>query len=437
MLKTIKVSELKDHPENKYYFDDMEGGKWEDFLESIQDRGVIEAPIVTEDLVIVGGHQRIRACRELGIAEVECEVRHYDTDAAVLRDLIEMNIQQRGEITCSRIKKARIIKAMDEVYGVRRGGDHGNQYAEVNKNATLPKLRITTLANETEDGSRAQTTSSASGANVVRDKMHLSKGEYFAIKKLNALIPELQEAVDEDKLPFTIASRVISTLSEEEQNQLAAMLPKDSKMSIRETQEYIDMVKQKDAEISQLESAKIEAEKKAEVMTQEAVDAVKAIKNSNNSEEYLKVVKQLEAQKDETRKEYERSQKLRQQILDNNKKSADAIRDLENRLATAEKKAETVPETIYPDDYEAIKSELEALKNGNGNFEVQTSDHAVMDSVRIIQVELDSLAARLGSDAAITYDCYDEMYEKMSNVVSVARDILNIAMENVKKVEVA
>ena len=416
MLKMIKVSDLKDHPENKYYFDDMEGGKWEDFLESIQDRGVIEAPIITEDMVIVGGHQRIRACRELGIAEVECEVRHYDSDAAVLRDLIEMNIQQRGEITCSRIKKARIIKAMDEVYGVRRGGD------QKSADAKKSKVQITPLI---------------SGTQIVKDKMHLSNEEYKNIKRLNALIPELQEAVDEDKLPFTIASRVISTLSEDEQNQLSAMLPKDSKVSIKETKEYIDMVKQKDAEISQLESAKAKAEEKAEAMTKEAVEAVKAVKNSGSSEEYLKVVKQLEDQKDETRKEYERSQKLRQQILDNNQKSTDAIRDLEKRLAEAEKKAEAIPETIYPDDYEAIKSELEAFKNGDGNFTMQTSDHAVMDSIRIIQVELDSLAARLKSDAAITYECYDEMFEKMSNIVSVARDILNNTIESVKKVEVA
>ena len=416
MLKMIKVSELKDHPENKYYFDDMEGGKWEDFLESIQDRGVIEAPIVTEDMVIVGGHQRIRACRELGVAEVECEVRHYDSDAAVLRDLIEMNIQQRGEITCSRIKKARIIKAMDEVYGVRRGGDQ--------KSAEAKK-------------SKCHGDSLISGAEVVKSKMQLSDSDYARIKRLNDLIPELQNAVDDNKLPFAIASNVISKLSLDEQNQLAAMLPKDSKVSVAETKEYIDMVKQKDAEISQLESAKAEAEKKAEAMTKEAVEAVKAIKKSGDSEEYLKVVKQLEDQKDETRKEYERSQKLRQQILDNNKKSSDAIRDLEKRLAEAEKKAEVVPETIYPDDYEAIKSELEALKNGNGNFTVQTSDHAVMDSMRIIQSELDTLAARLNSDTAITYECYDEMYDKMSNIVSVARDILNNTIESVKKVEVA
>ena len=39
-LQEILVSELKPHPMNDYYFDDMEGQKWREFLESVKTSGI-------------------------------------------------------------------------------------------------------------------------------------------------------------------------------------------------------------------------------------------------------------------------------------------------------------------------------------------------------------------------------------------------------------
>jgi hypothetical protein len=41
-MQKIKVSELKEHPMNTFYFDNMSGEKWNEFLKSVETSGVIE-----------------------------------------------------------------------------------------------------------------------------------------------------------------------------------------------------------------------------------------------------------------------------------------------------------------------------------------------------------------------------------------------------------
>ena len=99
-MQEILVSELKPHPMNDYYFDDMEGQKWKKFLSSITVRmergqsGIIEPIVITQDKVIVSGHQRVRACKELGIESVIAEVRIYDNEDEVVQDLEGMQVMQ-------------------------------------------------------------------------------------------------------------------------------------------------------------------------------------------------------------------------------------------------------------------------------------------------------------------------------------------------------
>lgn len=420
MLQTVKVSDLKDHPENRFYFDDMSGGKWEDFLESIQDRGVIEPPIVTDQMVIVGGHQRIRACRELGIDEVECEVRHYENDADVLRDLIEMNIQQRGEITCSRIKKARIIKAMDEIYGVKRGGD---------------KKSTEYLRNKFGEKSKGHGDPLIDNTNLIKSKLGISDNDYKRIKRLNDLVPELQDAVNDEKLPFAIASGIISKLSVDEQKQLASLLP-DKKISVKQTQEYIDMVKHYDAEIATLTVEKEGLKRKADEMTAEAAEAVKAIKLSQDSGRYMEMSKQLEDERAKARREYENAQKIRQQLLRANEDSNKKIRDMEKRLKEAEQRADRTPETVYPDDYEQMKEELETLKS-NAKVVVEQnegSNYSFLSRIGAINSELESMLIRVQHGSVhIVPDYVEQINRSMNGIINTIGELQTI----VKEVEVA
>ena len=123
-MQEIKVNELKPHPKNDYFFDDMVGQKWTEFLDSVKTSGVIEPIVVTQNKVIVSGHQRVRACKELGIQNIMAEIRIYDNDDKVVKDLIETNLRQRGDISSSSLKMGRIICELERIYGVRQGSSN-------------------------------------------------------------------------------------------------------------------------------------------------------------------------------------------------------------------------------------------------------------------------------------------------------------------------
>ena len=95
-MQQININELRPHPRNNEFFDDMIGDSWNAFKDSIESSGIIEPIVITQDMVIVSGHQRVRAAKELGISSVIVDIRKYDNNDKVLKDLIETNIRQRG-----------------------------------------------------------------------------------------------------------------------------------------------------------------------------------------------------------------------------------------------------------------------------------------------------------------------------------------------------
>jgi hypothetical protein len=76
---------------------------------------------VTQDMVIVSGHQRVRAAKELNMSTIMVDIRKYENDDKVLKDLIETNIRQRGIGNPNPIKLGRCIKELERIYGVRDG----------------------------------------------------------------------------------------------------------------------------------------------------------------------------------------------------------------------------------------------------------------------------------------------------------------------------
>lgn len=66
----IPIIELKPLPEHEKYFGTITGIDYIDFLNSIQKYGVVRPIIITRDKTIVDGHERVRACRDLGFQTV-------------------------------------------------------------------------------------------------------------------------------------------------------------------------------------------------------------------------------------------------------------------------------------------------------------------------------------------------------------------------------
>lgn len=194
----------------------MTGEKWNEFLESVKSRGVIEPIVITPDKVIVSGHQRVRACKELGIDEITCDVHLYNNEDEILQDLLETNIRQRGDVGGSAKKVGKRIKELERIYGIEHGN---NQYGD-EKNS-CPK------------------TQSQLASDMGMDVRTLQN-----YKLLADMIPELSDLVDTGIVTKTTALAIMKELSEEEQLELIDSLDTTKKITGRQIQDYISKNKE-------------------------------------------------------------------------------------------------------------------------------------------------------------------------------------------------
>lgn len=284
-MQQMKIEELIPHPRNSEFFDDMSGDKWKEFLESIKTSGVIEPIVITQDKVIVSGHQRVRACKELGIAEILAEVKVYDDEDAILKDLLETNIRQRGTIGGSSVKLGRRIRELERIYGIRDGSANPKR-TEIGVSQT----------NGLSQGDLAQ-------------KLGISYKTLQRVKNLTTLPVEIQELVEKGSISPSTASRLIARLTPEEQEELVKLIPATERLTQKQVQEYVDRLNESQRQISAYKSKAEEAE----------------------------------------------SLRERIQVLQ------ESIAEMEQR----EPEVKTVVQTVVPDDYESLKSDIQLLRYNN------------------------------------------------------------------------
>lgn len=254
-MKEINVNEVQPHPNNKYYFDDIKGDGWDDLLQSIRTSGVTNAITVTESNIIISGHQRVRACKLLGIDKIPAHVIRYTDDELNkrkdIKDLIESNLKQRVPGNSNPVKLGRCFAFLKEYYGSKEG-----RPKKPENNFPVSKT-VGDIAEE--NGVTKQTVN-----NLVR---------------LSKAIPEIQELVETGKVSPTTALSILRQLPEEEQRKLAnSLIESESRTSIAKVQELIDQIAEKDRRISELESQKPEV-KEVEVVP----DDYEKIKRENQA----------------------------------------------------------------------------------------------------------------------------------------------------------
>lgn len=306
-MQKFQVADLVPHEKNAYYFDDMTGDKWEEFKESIRTSGVIEPPVITGEMVIVSGHQRIRACKELGITEVTCEMRVYDSEDKVLKDLIETNIRQRGTISGSAKKMGLVYEELKRIYGVKEG-----RPGKLPQNAEV----------------KTQT--------EIAEMMGKSVDTLERFASLKDLIPEFQAILDEKRISTSVASSLIAKLSEDEQLQLLRQLPAATKLTQSQVQ----------AEVNKLKG---EYEEKLASAEDRLVEAQEAQSLALPDEEYTQVAKERDDAKEQCRTWYEETQSKKKEI-----------KSLESTLKAKEKEAVELARKLEKVVQEAAKKEDEA-----------------------------------------------------------------------------
>jgi len=209
---------LKPHPRNKEFFDDMSGDKWKEFLESVKTSGIIEPIVITQDNVVVSGHQRLRAAKELNLETVPTIMKTYYSEDEILKDLLETNVRQRGSINTSSVKSAVIISTLEKIYKGDKSGTTPNNQKE--------------LAN----------------------KLGVSLRTLQYIKQLDKLPDELKLILEDGKITSSTGLKIMEKLSEDEQKLVINMIQSSDKDKVtsKEISKYVEELRQKDLEIAKL-----------------------------------------------------------------------------------------------------------------------------------------------------------------------------------------
>ena len=290
-MEMVEVSKLNDHPKNSYFFDDIQGDNWQQFLESIQTSGVIEPIVISQNYTIVSGHQRVRACRELGINEIHCRIKIYDSEDTILKELLETNLRQRGIGNLNPIKFARCITELEKYYGVRQGSENEKGDNKIGEKNNSPHQKLQTdIANE----------------------IGLDKTQLRNYKKLLTLIPELQTLIETGEMPPTVGYKVWAKIPKTEQARLIAELGKDkiADMTQKQAQQYL-------VRIQELESENARLENDIDIIEEKLDEAKQHL--PGDTEEILEENERLI---NKVRKEYERAEKYRKELeLLQNKKT--------------------------------------------------------------------------------------------------------------------
>lgn len=200
----IPITLLTPHPLNSYYFDDITGDNWEDFLQSIKTSGITNAITIDNNNVIISGHQRVRACKVLGIAEIPyIRITYSDEELSGdypkdIKDLIESNLKQRTSGNNNPFKLGKCIKFLEGYYGIRLGN---------NQVASAPRI------GNNFPPSKTQT--------AIAQDLNISVKSLRNYKKLAESIPEMEELVTTGIISATTAMAIVRQLPEDQQRVLA------------------------------------------------------------------------------------------------------------------------------------------------------------------------------------------------------------------------
>lgn len=270
-MQQININELKPHPRNNEFFDDIVGEKWDELVDSIRKRikdgkrGNIEPIIITQDKVIVSGHQRVRAFKELSIPTIEAEIRIYNSEDEILLDLLESNIRRRGEIGGSAKKVGKRIKELERLYGIQHGGDRSIQ---------------------NEKNSPCLKTQSQLASDMGMDVRTLQN-----YKMLAEMIPELEELLDTGIVTKTTALAIMKELSDKEQEDLISSIDTTKKITQKEVQKYIDEIKQLENNNSKVKELETQI---SELKTEKNILEQKVKLNKEESDKYNKLKSDIE-----------------------------------------------------------------------------------------------------------------------------------------------
>lgn len=120
--KKMKISDLKPHPKNEEIYGQNENIS--DLVKKIKRSGQVHTLVATSKGVVLAGHRRLRACKELGIEEVDVEIIDFDTPEQEIEYLIDNNAT-REKTEVQKAREARELKEVETILAKKRQSANG------------------------------------------------------------------------------------------------------------------------------------------------------------------------------------------------------------------------------------------------------------------------------------------------------------------------
>lgn len=132
--RRMKISDLKPHPKNEEIYGHNE--RISDLIEKIKRSGQVHTLVVTSNGTVLAGHRRLRACKELGIEEVDVEVVDFDTPEQEVEYLIDNNAT-REKSNEQKAREAVVLKQTLSVLAEKRKKSKLKQNRSLNSSSDV------------------------------------------------------------------------------------------------------------------------------------------------------------------------------------------------------------------------------------------------------------------------------------------------------------
>lgn len=221
----VSTNILNVHPRNAEFFDDIQGKEYEQFKQSISQDGILSPILVSPDMTVISGHQRLKACKELNINLVPIMIRDDLTDEnEKLKLLLAANF---GRTKNDDAKQRKIATEYVALCGQGQGrpsksGD--NRQFNLSQDEIAEQLGVS--------------------PRTLR--------EMLAIE--SKLTPEIKELLDTGVFTKTTASKILTKLSHDEQKELVRSLPVDTTLTQDQVNTYVEKIKSQENQIAGYEA---------------------------------------------------------------------------------------------------------------------------------------------------------------------------------------
>lgn len=303
-ITTVPMSALHPHPRNAEFFDDADPDSFAKLKDSIAELGLLTPLRVSKDYTIISGHQRYRACQELGVEYISVIVDdELEDENEKTMQLIASNF---GRAKNDPEKQAALIVEYEKLMGVRVGRPkfgNNSRISEMGKNQDIIAkefgVDVTTLRN---------------------------------LKRFGTLPKEVKEAVKEGKFSVTSAVKVVGAMSLDDQLALINSLPEaKAKFTQKELQEKVMEMTRK---VQSQQEASAAAQKSAMDKARQEADALIAsakTKVQEYEEAAHKSSLQYQEAHEAARKEEERLAALKEQANALSQQMRDARKAMEEQ----------------------------------------------------------------------------------------------------------